>query len=302
MILNNNVASTKRHAFTLIELLVVIAIIAILAAVLFPVFATAREKARQTSCGSNLKQLALGFTQYTQDYDEMLPCGSNLYGGTATYGQGWAGQIYSYVKSTQVYTCPDDTRAGAFTSVSYGLNIDTVRTNYSGSGSAVPKFLAPSRTVLLFEVGGPNTPDMTIDVASPLETGSAITPASTSSTPPKRTSATGSGGMLVDQPSNKSSNTFYYTGNFFFGNQLGSVANPSSAGNPANLYTAGRHSGGANWAFIDGHVKWLNPASVSAGNAANNQTDAPWYSGSPNYLSYAAGTSSGTYAATFSPT
>ncbi len=61
-----------RRAFTLIELLVVIAIIAILAAILFPVFAKAREKARQSSCQSNVKQLGLAFMQYTQDYDEKL--------------------------------------------------------------------------------------------------------------------------------------------------------------------------------------------------------------------------------------
>src|ERR1700733_12377722 len=91
-----------QRAFTLIELLVVIAIIAILAAILFPVFAQAREKARQTSCLSNEKQLALAAVQYTQDYDEMWPIAS-------TGGQyGWAGKLYAYVKSVQVFQCPDD--------------------------------------------------------------------------------------------------------------------------------------------------------------------------------------------------
>src|SRR5476651_29540 len=97
----------KRQGFTLIELLVVIAIIAILAAILFPVFAKAREKARQTSCASNEKQLGLAFIQYCQDYDEMFPVGTygNANGAgadpAAPYGNrgfGWAGQIYSYVK------------------------------------------------------------------------------------------------------------------------------------------------------------------------------------------------------------
>jgi len=65
----------RKSGFTLIELLVVIAIIAILAAILFPVFATARDKARQTACISNLKQIGIAFVQYTQDYDEMVPAG-----------------------------------------------------------------------------------------------------------------------------------------------------------------------------------------------------------------------------------
>ena len=92
----------------MIELLVVIAIIAILAAILFPVFARARENARRSSCTSNLKQIGLGVLQYTQDYDEKLP--------RAWYGGGpgdsnatdykWMDAIRPYVKSTQLFTCP----------------------------------------------------------------------------------------------------------------------------------------------------------------------------------------------------
>ena len=77
MNLSNSGAGKSNRGFTLIELLVVIAIIAILAAILFPVFAKAREKARQITCASNLKQIGLGFTQYIQDYDERLPCGTD---------------------------------------------------------------------------------------------------------------------------------------------------------------------------------------------------------------------------------
>ena len=96
----------NRRGFTLIELLVVIAIIAILAAILFPVFAKAREKARQITCASNEKQLGLGVLQYTQDNDERLPCGNVNGGALGNFPDGWAGQIYPYVKSTGVYKCP----------------------------------------------------------------------------------------------------------------------------------------------------------------------------------------------------
>ena len=94
-----------RKGFTLIELLVVIAIIAILAAILFPVFAKAREKARQTSCLSNMKQLGLGMLQYAQDYDEMMP---QVYQGSPpTYW--WFIMIQPYLKNTQLYRCPSNT-------------------------------------------------------------------------------------------------------------------------------------------------------------------------------------------------
>ncbi|MCC7494190.1 MAG: DUF1559 domain-containing protein [Fimbriimonadaceae bacterium] len=94
-----------RRAFTLIELLVVIAIIAILAAILFPVFAKAREKARQSSCSSNLKQLGIAVMQYVQDYDEMYP--RTWYGPAAYPGsQNWNTVIAPYIKNTQVFQCP----------------------------------------------------------------------------------------------------------------------------------------------------------------------------------------------------
>ncbi len=90
-----------RKGFTLIELLVVIAIIAILAAILFPVFARAREKARQTQCLSNTKQLNLAFQQYIQDYDEKLP--RYEFHSHSWY---WEICIYPYVKNLGVYACP----------------------------------------------------------------------------------------------------------------------------------------------------------------------------------------------------
>ena len=105
----------NRKGFTLIELLVVIAIIAILAAILFPVFAQVREKARQINCTSNLKQIGLAIIQYQQDYDGYFP------GGIDTNWQNaWPSNVQPYVKSIAVFSCPDDTNQSLIAGKQFG--------------------------------------------------------------------------------------------------------------------------------------------------------------------------------------
>jgi len=106
---------TRTKGFTLIELLVVIAIIAILAAILFPVFAQARAKARQTTCLNNMRQLGTGLMMYAQDWDETLPLNDYIGNGLGPLpgwrdpraGDSWCSGIYPYVKNSQIYTCPE---------------------------------------------------------------------------------------------------------------------------------------------------------------------------------------------------
>ena len=121
-----------RKGFTLIELLVVIAIIAILAAILFPVFARAREKARQTSCLNNVKQLTLGVMMYMQDYDEVLPLSQmwhsvaclRAFHGNVTMYHWWCDSVFPYVKNKQAFACPSRTGIAAEIGyeIAYGYN------------------------------------------------------------------------------------------------------------------------------------------------------------------------------------
>ncbi len=155
-----------KRGFTLIELLVVIAIIAILAAILFPVFAKARENARQTQCLSNMKQISTGFMMYAQDYDEMLPQylsnGSQPYpNGEASNGsQLWYHRIFPYLKSINILNCPSVSTkyTGGFfigdnDRFSYGYNGWLASAHNSGGwvGASLSEIKIPADTPLISE-------------------------------------------------------------------------------------------------------------------------------------------------------
>jgi len=205
---------TARRGFTLIELLVVIAIIAILAAILFPVFARARENARRASCMSNLKQIGLGMMMYAQDYDEHVICHS-----LSVSGLYWYQTLQPYVKSNQLFFCPSSNKnSGATisnTNISYGYNYRGMTRQISGeasghrAGISLAALDAPTSIVMLGDTGA----DATSYVMDPAD----------------------------------------------------------STRLPSDI-----HLEGCNFAFADGHVKWLKSAPVLA---TYGKSDSMWNEG-----------------------
>jgi prepilin-type N-terminal cleavage/methylation domain-containing protein len=279
-------SQTTRRGFTLIELLVVIAIIAILAAILFPVFAKAREKARQASCESNQKQIGLAFIQYVQDYDEKLPCGNDI------NGSGWASQINQYVKSTGLYRCPDDgtqpviynttTNAQDYP-ISYAMNSDLTGRGIA-AGVATASFVSPASTVLLFEVTG--------------VIGDPTTASAAGNTPgTAEGSATGDGNDAnADTPGTAEvlyggSGTSAAVGTPLYAEGTNSsigglgTARTNVVGGAASNAVA-YHDPGTIYLADDGHVKFLRPEKVSAGcsaTAVGVKQQAATYSSSAAY-------------------
>ena len=221
-------SAPTRKGFTLIELLVVIAIIALLAAILFPVFAKAREKARQTACLNNERQIGIAVMQYTIDYDQSYPFGTAGIGSNY-YGQGWGGCIYSYVKNTAVYTCPDDKTVPYKFGFNVGYAINRQVAQYNEA-----KLTAPASSVLFAEC---------------------IAWDNVRLTDPSGDDSTGGGNP---SPTNDGRGPA-------LGGAKGGLATGNLSGYDEGYGPYQRHPDGANYIAADGHVKYLPGVAVSIG-------------------------------------
>ncbi|MBW3636022.1 MAG: DUF1559 domain-containing protein [Armatimonadetes bacterium] len=230
-----------KSGFTLIELLVVIAIIAILAAILFPVFGRARENARRSSCQSNLKQIALGITQYTQDYDESFPLIRVHTSGPYSDQRpaGWAQAIQPYVKSTQILQCPSEIRPpsadpataddnGGYTDYWYNAELawNLANSNYITTGNKVAQVQNPTLALLSGDGAAPTARTTAYYSCNGINTGG-----ESSKPTPDRPGGTGT-----------------------------TLATSLGGGQV-------RHLEGHNLAFVDGHVKWYKGINSGSGQA-----------------------------------
>ena len=212
------------RGFTLIELLVVIAIIAILAAILFPVFATAREKARQASCASNEKQLGLALIQYTQDYDDSFPMASDAANVSwDTKISGYTAQKATWGSNPLIFTCPDDSSPAG------PSNSSGTRRTYT---YAAPMQSATYGPMQLSQFNQPASILMLVEM-------------------PWEYNILGwQHAAVVSTPG--------VGGNGWYGQSIGTTGVPGlTIGSPT--VNVPYHAGGWNYLFVDGHVKSLRP-------------------------------------------
>ena len=222
----------QKRAFTLIELLVVIAIIAILAAILFPVFAKVREKARQITCASNLRQIGLAEAQYGQDNDETYSGSWIQYNGFPDR-TSYAEMLYPYTKSTQIYSCPD----GTIHYHNNGATNQICNPNTYGNNNGVMDYGYNALTQ--FNTGNANGDHANNPIASVDQPTETI--------------------LLVDGQGDIAGNHFYNVwttsetdvNGSFYGNQWNGSSDAQSYA-PSN-----RHTDGANYLWYDGHVKFM---------------------------------------------
>ena len=256
------------RAFTLIELLVVIAIIAILAAILFPVFSKVRENARKTACLSNEKQIGLAIIEYTQDSDETYTGGApgvvqSVNGGQEP-GQGWAGAVSPFIKSRQLFTCPDDTTQGGtyagfnYYPISYGFN------EYLAN-QALNTLTAPASTVMASEVTGALAYLDLVDEGVSEVPGNYISLSPSTTGYPVDGCGTGCGGKDVGPgPDIFSGATKGNTGPVTSLNTSGAV---NATGGPQARHDvqSSANAGGSNYLLADGHAKFIRVQYVSGG-------------------------------------
>jgi prepilin-type N-terminal cleavage/methylation domain-containing protein/prepilin-type processing-associated H-X9-DG protein len=228
--LSSALGAGKRRGFTLIELLVVIAIIAILAAILFPVFAKAREAARATSCKNNIKQLATGWTMYTQDYDETtIPV---RIGPAGSLAFRWNEIIQPYVKNLNIMACPSNLRksgVGGVPGINYTYNFSAG----GPAGRAMAQIAAPAQTPIFIDAFGN---------ADPLQSLVFIIPG-------------GTGGPATIIPRRLNNTTI-----------PGAVHTDQQDAYP----WADLHSDTANYAYADGHVKAHRYININTSEVWNN--------------------------------